>query len=252
MTITHAPATSRFVRSGAESAPIMDVRSPRTLADEHSLLLRDVQRLTARVLERLLEHASPAAELQTLVRYLRTTLLRHTSDEEVLLFPRGASLPFAELSADHVRFYSLTEQLAAYDWYCSPTQLRELVEDLVATLERHQHLERALLAALPGAPKDTPGVASLAIDARQWLSMSDESVVIDLDVLPESRRTQLCIERLLRLGPTEAAEVFSCSDAALRRVFEWMRAFDLVRYELSLTESEQGPSRLQVTRRSIT
>ena len=89
-----------------------------------------------------------AAVLQTLVRYLRPSLLRHASDEEVLLFPRGASPSVAELSADHARLYNITEQLGgAYDQPCSATQLRTLVEDLLATLERHLLAPRGVAAA---------------------------------------------------------------------------------------------------------
>jgi hypothetical protein len=252
MSIAQAPAPPRFIRLDTATEPVIDERSPRTLSDEHSLLLREVRQRTMPLLARLRAHTWPAAELRTLVRYLRTNLLRHISDEEVLLFPRGAPSPFAELRADHGRLYGLTELLdRACEQPCSATQLGSLVEDLLTTLERHQHHEQAALAALPGAPKHTPGITSVAGDPRPWLSTSDDPVVIDLDDLcPERVSTRLCIERLLRLRRGETAQILSSNPAPLRRVSEWMRAFDLLRYDISLTPSEQGQSRLQVTRRT--
>src|SRR4051794_37836421 len=80
----------------------------RALAGEHALLLRDVRRRTTPVLVLIETGTWPAAELRTLIRFLRSAVLRQVSDEERLPFPDGSTaVPSAELTMDHVRLHSL-------------------------------------------------------------------------------------------------------------------------------------------------
>lgn len=141
-----------------------------TLAGEHALLLRDVRRRADSVLALLLETRSwPHAELGSLTRYLRTSVARQATEEEALLYPNGASAPFAELTTEHVQLHNLTERLDQADAAsCSGVELCEMIEQLLRMLEDHLVQEQAVLAALPEAPDPVPAVADLAAASRAW------------------------------------------------------------------------------------
>lgn len=126
-----------------------------TLAGEHSRMLRAVQRRADSVLALVWEtHSWPHAELDTLTRYLRTTVARQATEEETLLYPRGASAPLAELATEHVQLRTLTERLdQAEATACSAAELGELVEQLLRVLEHHLAHEQAVLAAPPAAAR---------------------------------------------------------------------------------------------------
>ena len=147
-----APAPSR-VGTKAGSA---------TLAGEHARIMLDVRRRAASVLTLVSQtHCWPHAELITLTRYLRTSVARQATEEEAILYPNGASAPLAELTAEHVQLYDLTEQLDRADAECGPREeLRALIEQLLRTLEHHLAEEQAVLAALPGATDPLPGVGA--------------------------------------------------------------------------------------------
>ena len=225
----------------------------RTLVGEHARLLRDVGRRAAPVLALAEVGVWPAGELRTLVGYLRTTVLRQASDEEVLLYPNSSSAPFAELSADHVRLHALTEQLDRADATpCPVLELCALVDQLLTVLGRHLIDEQAVLAALPGTHADVPSAAGLVAGTQAWLPANDEPVRILLDALPEEKAVQLCIERLLRLRPGQTAEIRSSEDGGLRRVCEWMHNFDSSRYGIAHIHAGPTQSGIQVTRRHTT
>lgn len=245
MTMKNAVAQPRRRRWVADLEP-----DTRTLAGEHAQLLRDVGRRAAPVLVLAESGVWPTAELRTLVRYLRTTVLRQTSDEEVLLYPNGSTAPFAELSADHVYLHALTEQLDRADTeHCPVSELRALVDQLLTVLGRHLINEQAVLLALPGAPNDVPSAADLVAGTQAWLPTSDEPVRLLLDTLPEEKAVQLCIERLLRLRPGQTAAIRSSDDSELRRVCEWMHDFDSARYGVARIHEGSAKSGIQVTRR---
>ncbi|HEU5008325.1 MAG TPA: hemerythrin domain-containing protein [Jatrophihabitantaceae bacterium] len=85
-----------------------------TLAGEHEVLLRDVQRRADAVVALLDARTWPSAELGTLTAFLRAEVFRQASDEEALLYPGEATAgPFAELSADHALLYTLCARLEA-------------------------------------------------------------------------------------------------------------------------------------------
>lgn len=133
---------------------------PSTLAGEHALLLRDIRRRAAPVLALLQTRSWPYAELGTLTGFLRTAVLRQASEEEAPLYRHGPSAPFAELTAERVRLYTLTEQLdRAEATSCSVTGLRELIDELLDVLEQHLVQEQALLAALPDILDPVPAAA---------------------------------------------------------------------------------------------
>lgn len=143
-------------RSASPAAPGTARADTHTLAGEHHLLMRDVERRTGPVLALLAARTWPHAELGTLATFLRSAVLRQAADEETLLFPRDVSAPpFAELSADHVQLHRLTTRLEqAYRRPCPPTQLRTLVGELLSALRRHLVAEQAVLATLPDLGTD--------------------------------------------------------------------------------------------------
>ena len=163
--------TTPAAASTRRRSPAADLESAtRTLAGEHALLLRDVRRRAAPVLALLETRSWPHAELHTLTGFLRTAVLRQASDEEALLYPSGASAPFAELAAEHVQLYTFTEQLDQADERPgSVAELRELIDQLLRVLEHHLIHEQALLAALPEAPDHVPAAADLVAGAQTWL-----------------------------------------------------------------------------------
>lgn len=225
----------------------------RTLAGEHALLLRDVRRRTAPILALVAARSWPEAELRALTGFLRTAVLRQASDEEVLLYPNGVAIPFAELSAEHVQLHALTDQLDHLEAASCPlSELAQLVNQTLAVLEHHLIAEQAVLAALPDAPEHVPAVAGLAAGTQDWLPADDEPVLILLDALPPERATQMCIERLLRLRPAQSAQIHSDQEADLQRVCRWMHGFDSTRYGIARLQTGLTPPPLQITRRHAT
>ena len=96
-TTTHARAVPSAVSE----------RDRLTLAGEHTLLLHGVHRRMWPVLALIDAGAWPTAELNTLLGFLRTSLLRQVSDEEALLFA-GDAAKFGSLVA------AWPEAIAAY------------------------------------------------------------------------------------------------------------------------------------------
>ena len=220
------------------------------LAGEHALLLRDVRRRAEPVLALIAAHVWPDAELRTLIRFVRTDVLRQASDEEVLLFPTGAAAPFTELTADHVRLHGLADRLeTAHPATCSLSELRRLVEQLLGAFEYHLLAEEAALAALADTRADVPAAADLRSGAQVWLSPDDAPVLIELDVLPPEQAVQLCIERLLRLWAGQSAEVRSSRGIDLQQVCRWLRDFDSTGYGFAWQPAGGHSSSLRVTRR---
>lgn len=137
-----------------------------TLIGEHALLLQGVHRRVWPVLALIDAGTWPTAELNTLVGFLRASLLRQASDEEALLFPGGAATPFAELTAQHARLHGLTERLAqANVTHCPLSELRRMVAELANVLARHLATEQALLAGLAETSHPVPSAAEVACGA---------------------------------------------------------------------------------------
>src|SRR4051794_14148715 len=142
----------------------------RTLVGEHALLLQGVHRRVWPVLALIDAGSWPTGELNTLLEFLRVSVLRQTSDEEALLFAGDAATPFAELTAQHARLHALTERLAqANVTHCPLPELRRVVADLANLLARHLAMEQALLASLARTGHPVPGAAEVASGAQTWL-----------------------------------------------------------------------------------
>jgi hypothetical protein len=139
-----------------------------TLASEHEQLLRDVRRRAVPILALVEARTWPAAELETLLAFVRTHVLRQLAAEEELLFPAGvAAAPLAELSADHVRLHEITEDLQRVSLApCPLHELSVLVIDLVATLGHHLLEEEVVLAALADVEHELPSIAELTAARR--------------------------------------------------------------------------------------
>lgn len=228
----------------------------RTLTAEHRRLRRDLFRRADPVRALIAAHVWPDAELASLIRFVRTEVLRQASDEEVLLYPNGAAGPFSELSAEHGHLLGLTDRLERADPASySLSELGRLVDDLLVVFEHHLHAEEAALSALGGLagpadiPPEVPAAADVRSGARAWLAPDDTPVLIRLDALPQDRAIQLCIERLLRLRAGQSADVRSSHDAELAQVCRWMRSFDSAGYQLAPLPSECGRPGLRITRR---
>jgi hypothetical protein len=221
-----------------------------TLAGEHALLLQGVQRRVWPVLALIDARTWPTAELNTLVSFLRTSVLRQASDEEALLFAGGAATPFAELTAQHAHLHALTERLAqANATHCPLPELRGLVADLANLLARHLATEQILLAGLAETHHLVPSAAEVASGAQTWPAADDAPLLIVLDDLPPNLAAQLCIERLLRLRPGQRAEVRSADRSQLEHVYRWIRSFDTTSYRIEYDTANAAESRLRVVRR---
>src|SRR5262249_45118220 len=119
----------------------------------------------------------PHAEVRTLIRFVRTDVLRQTTDEEVLLYPNGAAPPFAEFSAEHARLHALTDRLALADAAaCSLVELGRLITRLVQLFEHHLVAEQAALAKLADIGAAAPATADVRSGARIWRSPDDTPV----------------------------------------------------------------------------
>ena len=222
----------------------------RTLAGEHALLLQGVHRRVWPVLALIDAGAWPTAELNTLVGFLRGSLLRQAADEEALLFAGCEATPFAELAAQHARLHALTDRLAqANPAQCARHELRRVVAELVNVLARHLATEQAALAGLAEPSQPVPSAADVASGARAWLVASDAPLLVVLDQFPRDVAVQRCLERLLRLRPGQTAEIRSSVPSDLARVYRWMRAFDTASYRIEYVSADTAAAHLQVTRR---
>lgn len=104
-------SSGRTVLDGPASSATRTVTEPTTLGDEHAALVQAVHRRADAALALIDAQVGPAAEVETLARFLHTAVLRQASDEEVLPYPHGASAPVAELTDDHVYLHELAERL---------------------------------------------------------------------------------------------------------------------------------------------
>lgn len=219
--------------------------SARTLAGEHFGLLRNVRHRADAVTALLDVRVWPHAELSTLIEFLRSSVLRHASDEEVLIYPNDChGGPFADLSAGHARLYALTAQLErVHAERCPLGELRDLVAELIETLRRHLVAEHDIF--------ETVASIDLAPTTQETVSRDeDEPVAIRLDDLPDDLAVQMCIERVLRLAPGHRAEVRTSSRAHLRAISDWLRDFDAARYGLARSAVADGEALLEVTCRT--
>ena len=186
---------------------------PLTLADEHMLLLCQV---TARAEELLTVAAGgrwPAAELASLAGYVRAEVLRHVSDEEVLLFSVSDAPTAARLARDHARLRAgaeLLDRAAAGEQILSPGQLAVAIRDFIDQLEYHMSAEEKLLGS-GHASRTVPAIATLGGHPHTWYPLT-EGPVIYLDALPAGQAVAAAVDRLLHMRHGEQIELQSGAD----------------------------------------
>ena len=218
------------------------------LADEHAVLLDEVHYRNQAVLSALGEGRRPDREVEALVDYLRYEVLDQAVNEERLLFPlTGGGLADARvhrLVTDHVRLRDLTDRLADAAGTPQPAVLVEILDTVVAFLDRHLREEEAALASATAA-----GVESLRRPFRchLWFPMTEGSV-LDLDVLPREFAQRAAVERFLRLRPGERIVVRSRRELGGL----WSALSSRLPGEIGWVYREEGPERWQaeVTRRA--
>jgi uncharacterized protein (DUF2249 family) len=221
---------------------------PRTLADEHALLLNQVLIRAEDLLAVTAEDRWPARELQALVGYLRAEVLGQDADEERLLFPAGAPAGVSRLARDHARLRATIETLeraAAGESTWSAAQLAAATRDLLHQLERHFHAGQALLAAA-STPGKVPATTMLGGHPHEWYPLT-EGPVIDLDALPAGQAVDAAVHRLLRLRRGEQVELHAGTDPHL----VWRQLDVLSPGGYGFAYLQDGPDRwrMQVTRR---
>ena len=184
-----------------------------TLDGEHAVLLGQVAARATEVLAAAARGRWPRAELEALLGYARAEVLRQASEEEMLLFPAGASAAAARLARDHARLRACTETLArsaSGEQALSLGELAAATRDFVCQLERHLRTEEDLLAA-ERAPATVPATTALGSRPHGWYPLT-EGPVIDLDALPAGQATDAAVARLLRLHRGEQVELGSSTD----------------------------------------
>ena len=223
--------------------------APRTLADEHALLLGQVRARARELLAVVSRGGWPGAELAALAGYAQAEVLRHASDEERLLFPAGRSEAATRLARDHARLRAGIELLAraaAGEQLLSPGGLAAATRDFVGQLEHHMRAEEETLAARR-APDGVPATVALGSHPHRWYPLT-EGPVIDLDALPPGQAVAAAVDRLLRLRRGEQIELRSGTD--ISPVWREMHQLSPGRYRFAMLQEGPDRWRMQVTRRS--
>ena len=221
---------------------------PLNLADQHVLLLRQVTERAEELLNATARGRWPDTELAALAGYAEAEVLRQTSDEEALLFPRISSQATAGLARDHARLRSGAELLARAadgEQYLSPGQLAAATRDFVTQLERHLSAEEKLLAS-ERAPQGVPATVALGAHPHRWYPLT-EGPVVDLDALPRDQAVPAAMDRLLRMRRGEQVELQSGTD--LDPLWREMDELSPGRYWFVSLQDGPGRWRMRVTRR---
>jgi uncharacterized protein (DUF2249 family) len=241
---TSAPVASGAGPRGSSADDHLTV--PRTLADEHALLLAQVASRVGRVMA---AREWPAAELRALASYLRAEVLRQAEDEEWLLFPaRHTAQDFAQLARDHDRLRAGTEileQAAAGAGSRSRAQVAAVSRDLLGHLKRHLAAEEQALVTAD-APGQVPATTEPGSRQHGWYPLTEGSV-IDLDAIPPGEVTDAVVDRIMRLRRGERLELRSSRDPEA----VWQRIDQISPGRYGFAYQQDGPARwrVQVTRR---
>jgi uncharacterized protein (DUF2249 family) len=225
------------------------VSAPRTLADEHTVLLAQVAGRAGDVLTAAAGGRWPARELEALAGYLRTEVLRQAGDEEWLLFPARRPAPaFARLERDHERLRAGTEvleQAAAGPGRHSRAQVAAVTRDILAQLRDHLAAEEQALAPAD-APDQVPATTEPGSRQHGWYPLT-EGPVIDLDAIPAGEKTDAAVARLVRLHGGDQVELRSSRDTDAEAV--WRRADQISPGRYGFAYLQAGPAqwRVQVT-----
>ena len=222
--------------------------APRTLADEHALLLGQVAARAGKLLAVVSRGGWPGAELAALAGYAQAEVLRHVSDEETLLFPAGRSEAATRLARDHARLRAGIELLAraaAGEQLLSPGGLAAATRDFVGQLEHHMRAEEETLAA-QRAPDGVPATVALGSHPHRWYPLT-EGPVIDLDALPPGQAVAAAVDRLLRMRRGEQVELQAGID--LDPVWREISKLSPDGYQFTVLQDGPDRWRMRVTRR---
>ncbi|HET9973424.1 MAG TPA: hemerythrin domain-containing protein [Streptosporangiaceae bacterium] len=219
------------------------------LTEEHGQLLRQVAVRADELMAAVRADRWPARELEALLGYLHTEIVRQTVDEETLLFPvRDDVSGLGRLARDHARLRADVEalDLMAADGGGSLAMLATAVRDLLSQLESHLAAEEAILGAAGGGRRDVPATTALGAHPHEWYPLT-EGRIIELDALPPAQVADAAAERLLRLGRGEDVELRSHRDPFP----VWQRVDELAPGHYGFVYLEDGPDhwRVLVTRR---
>ena len=219
------------------------------LAEEHTMLLREVRARTGGLLAAIADGRWPAAELDALAGYARAEVLRQASEEERLLFPGVPAPEAGGLARDHVRLRSAADLLtrtADGEQPMSAEQVAAAARDFAAGLERHLRAEQGLLAPRPARPRGGAGPEPPGGHSHAWYPLT-EGPRVDLDALPRAEAVPAAVDRLLRMRRGEQVELRSGTD--LEPV--WREISELVPDGYQFTVLRDGPPRwrMLVTRR---
>lgn len=225
---------------------------PATLIAEHRALWEQAAARGDQVLSAAAQGRWPQAELERLLGYLRSEMLRQATAEEWRLFPElEATAELDRLVRDHVRLRAAVdrlEQAAGGQETRSPASVAVVVRDVLAVLKDHLGAEEQLLAAAAGARGLSPGaVAAVCAHSHAWYPLTEGSVV-DVDALPADQAVQACVDRVLRLGRDEQIELSSSRDP--RQVWQRVHRLDPEGYGFEFLENGPERWRVKVTRRS--
>lgn len=225
----------------------LTVLQPRTLAEEHVLLLWQVRARAGELLTAVANGRWPAAELAALAGYARAEVLRQASDEEALLFSAVPAAEAGGLARDHTRLRSAADLLtraAAGEQPMTAGQAAAAVRDFVAQLERHTEAEENLLGAGGAAPR-VPGTEALGGHPHQWYPLT-EGPVVDLDALPPAQMVAAAVDRLLRMRQGEQVELVS--GTGLEPVWREISELSPDGYRFTVTQDGPPRWRMRVTR----
>jgi uncharacterized protein (DUF2249 family) len=214
------------------------------LTEEHGQLLRQVAVRADELMAAVRADRWPARELEALLGYLHTEIVRQTVDEETLLFPvRGVVSRIGRLARDHARLRAGVEvlELMAADGGGSLAMLATTVRDLLSQLESHLAAEEAILGATGGGRRDVPATTALGAHPHEWYPLT-EGRIIELDALPPAQAADAAAERLLRLGRGEDVELWSRRDPFP----VWQRVDELAPGRYGFVYLEDGPVRWRV------
>lgn len=223
------------------------------LADEHTVLQREVERRGQRVLDVLGEGRWPAEEVQGLLGYLRYEVLDQAVNEERLLYPlteEGFADPrIQQLVDDHVQLRDMADRLAELvdgtDGERDAERLTGTMQELRERLDRHLRNEQQVLQ-----PVADTGVEPIRQPFRshEWYALTEGSVV-DMDRLPRAFGHSAVLDRLARMRPGERLEI--SSGARLRTLQELLSRRGMADV-YGWAYLEEGPQRwrAEVTRRS--
>ena len=218
----------------------------RPLAEEHGMLLREVDRRVGRALDSLAAGRWPVGQVERLVDFLRYEVLDQVAEEERLLYPLidgGFADPrLRELVAEHVHLRDLIDQLAMST--TARDRLAGVLTELSAALRDHlDHEQRAL------SPVTPVGIEALRHPFRshEWFVVT-EGPVLDLAELPREQCEAAALDRLLRMRPGDRVEVRSTR--SLEPLVGQLRQHDLMTdYGWVYLEEGPGAWRAEITRR---